>query len=73
MVYQLSSKNKKAWLTEDIEWFIQVLRRDKRGFTPEQRLELAAEFIDLAMELVRNNELQRIREKSHKNSGKKQH
>ena len=69
----MASKDKKTWLTEDIEWYIQVLRRDKRKFTPEQRLELAAEFIDLAMELVRNNELQRIRGKGHKNLGKKQH
>lgn len=66
------SMDKKTWLTEDIEWYIQTLKKDKRRLTPEKRLELAAEFIDLAMELVGGGGLQRICKESRKRSGEKQ-
>lgn len=54
--------------TEDIKWYIESIKKDKRKLTPELRLELAAELSDVMMELKDRNEIQRVREESHKNS-----
>ena len=39
-------KNREFKLTEDILWYIEAVKRDKRRLSPEKRPELAAMLID---------------------------
>jgi len=50
---------KKSFITDDILWYINAIRKDKRKLTPDIKLELAAELIDAIIELrkEKNNEL----------------
>ncbi len=59
----------KKLVLEDILWFIETLKKDKRVLNPEMRLELAAEMIDAIIELRKKNNVQGVRERGHKDSG----
>lgn len=56
-------------MTEDILWYINSLKRDRRKLTPQQRLEISAEFIDSMIEIRRKKNVQGVRNKSDRDFG----
>ena len=59
-------------ITDDILWYLDSSRRDRRALTPELRLELAADMIDAIAELRRNRNVQRVCEASNRGSRREQ-